>query len=262
MRAAERGPGATFPVDSFCRQENHYAVAGMLLGAEAMRQSAIRAFSFVVSIAACTGVRAAVVDTLTMTEYSKDQLAVVVSLAAVPAVNPTQTVPAFSFSGNLTFPGNDTWALGGISLLLPADTYDGIVNNVPFVAWVEPGNPALYNLLRFHPDGNQGVTTLEIYSDVTLAFMNGLGFGSCRFGGTLGQCPILSDGQSYDVPITRLQPNYGTFVRGNDLRVTFTDIEDVAGTTPLPAALPLFAGGLGVLSLFGWRKRRATRATV
>lgn len=30
----------------------------------------------------------------------------------------------------------------------------------------------------------------------------------------------------------------------------------VAATTPLPAALPLFAGGLGVLGLFGVRKRR------
>jgi hypothetical protein len=28
-------------------------------------------------------------------------------------------------------------------------------------------------------------------------------------------------------------------------------------TTPLPAALPLFAGGLGALGLFGWRKRKA-----
>jgi hypothetical protein len=29
--------------------------------------------------------------------------------------------------------------------------------------------------------------------------------------------------------------------------------------TPLPAALPLFAGGLGVLGLFGWRRQRKTR---
>jgi hypothetical protein len=28
------------------------------------------------------------------------------------------------------------------------------------------------------------------------------------------------------------------------------------GTTPLPAALPLFAGGLGALGLFGWRRKR------
>jgi hypothetical protein len=28
------------------------------------------------------------------------------------------------------------------------------------------------------------------------------------------------------------------------------------GTTPLPAALPLFAGGLGALGLLGWRRKR------
>jgi hypothetical protein len=32
------------------------------------------------------------------------------------------------------------------------------------------------------------------------------------------------------------------------------------GTTPLPAALPLFAGGLGALGVFGWRSRRRVRA--
>jgi hypothetical protein len=30
--------------------------------------------------------------------------------------------------------------------------------------------------------------------------------------------------------------------------------------TPLPAALPMFAAGLGVIGLFGWRRRRPTRA--
>jgi hypothetical protein len=33
---------------------------------------------------------------------------------------------------------------------------------------------------------------------------------------------------------------------------TFTPV----GTTPLPAALPLFASGLGALGLFGWRRKR------
>jgi len=31
-------------------------------------------------------------------------------------------------------------------------------------------------------------------------------------------------------------------------------------TTPLPAALPLFAGGLGALGLFGWRRERKADA--
>jgi hypothetical protein len=32
--------------------------------------------------------------------------------------------------------------------------------------------------------------------------------------------------------------------------------------TPLPAALPLFAGGLGALGLLGWRRKRKNAATV
>jgi hypothetical protein len=34
----------------------------------------------------------------------------------------------------------------------------------------------------------------------------------------------------------------------------------VTNTTPLPAALPLFAGGLGALSLLGWRRKRKNGA--
>jgi hypothetical protein len=34
-----------------------------------------------------------------------------------------------------------------------------------------------------------------------------------------------------------------------------------AGTTPLPAALPLFAIGLGALGLLGWRRKRKVQAT-
>jgi hypothetical protein len=33
-----------------------------------------------------------------------------------------------------------------------------------------------------------------------------------------------------------------------------------AGTTPLPAALPLFATGLGALGLLGWRRKRKNAA--
>jgi hypothetical protein len=43
--------------------------------------------------------------------------------------------------------------------------------------------------------------------------------------------------------------------------VSFTSL-DPATATPLPAALPLFAGGLGVLGFAGsWRRRRAAKAT-
>ncbi len=34
------------------------------------------------------------------------------------------------------------------------------------------------------------------------------------------------------------------------------DFEFIAEATPLPAALPLFASGLGALGLLGWRRKR------
>jgi hypothetical protein len=38
--------------------------------------------------------------------------------------------------------------------------------------------------------------------------------------------------------------------------------ETVVGTTPLPAALPLFATGLGLMGLLGWRRKRKAQAAV
>jgi hypothetical protein len=43
---------------------------------------------------------------------------------------------------------------------------------------------------------------------------------------------------------------------------SYVGLDDVSVTaTPLPAALPLFATGLGALGLHGWRRRRKTRLT-
>jgi hypothetical protein len=208
-----------------------------------------------IALATASAGSAQALNILTMTEQSSSTLGIVASFEEVSAQNPANTVPAFSFSGNITFPGNDSWAFGSISLLLPTDTYDGSNNNVPFVAWREPGSSTQYNLLKFHPDGNQGYTYFEIYSDLTLTAMAALGFGSvCRSDGVLGQCPILNNGQSYDLLTTRLQPNFGTYVSGGTLRVTFNDLGDIQSVeTPLPAALPLFATGLAGL---GWLARR------
>ena len=35
---------------------------------------------------------------------------------------------------------------------------------------------------------------------------------------------------------------------------------EIATGTPLPAALPLFASGMGVLGFFGWRRKRKALA--
>jgi hypothetical protein len=43
---------------------------------------------------------------------------------------------------------------------------------------------------------------------------------------------------------------------GNEQGLSNIRSFSVPTATPLPAALPLFAGGLGAMGLFGWRKRR------
>lgn len=40
----------------------------------------------------------------------------------------------------------------------------------------------------------------------------------------------------------------------------YDNLQIALNTTPVPAALPLFAGGLGALGLFGWRRKRKARA--
>jgi hypothetical protein len=51
-------------------------------------------------------------------------------------------------------------------------------------------------------------------------------------------------------------PNLGNLVENPDGTYVIGSVT----TTPLPAALPLFAAGLGIIGLFGWRRRRRSGA--
>jgi hypothetical protein len=69
---------------------------------------------------------------------------------------------------------------------------------------------------------------------------------------SIGECPFASGCYLrifYDTQYELLTSNAG--VNGIEFNLT----ADTAAT-PLPAALPLFASGLGALVLFGWRKKR------
>jgi hypothetical protein len=59
------------------------------------------------------------------------------------------------------------------------------------------------------------------------------------------------------------QSNYGEVWAGSNNGPTFpwSDQLVVQDITPIPAALPLFATGLGALGLLGWRRKRKTLAT-
>ena len=72
----------------------------------------------------------------------------------------------------------------------------------------------------------------------------------------------LSDSATYDgATFTSLGVTPGTYTwtwGSGDSASSFTI--DAVATTPLPATLPLFAGGLGALGLLGWRRKRKAQA--
>jgi hypothetical protein len=85
----------------------------------------------------------------------------------------------------------------------------------------------------------------------------------------------ISGGGSWDsIETGPVQPTTQVLLQGNNLDTTccfstdhptsyeFPYIIDnnSVSQTPLPAALPLFAGGLGALGLLGWRRKRKARA--
>ena len=61
-------------------------------------------------------------------------------------------------------------------------------------------------------------------------------------------------------PTFEIDPN---FAYASDFQILFSSgIGNSPNATPLPAALPLFATGLGTLGLFGWRRRRKNAAAI
>ena len=85
---------------------------------------------------------------------------------------------------------------------------------------------------------------------------NGLGLGNAALSGydlTTSIGPVAA---------TFLTPTFGggSFALEGGGSVAFTSNSDLTFTAtvvPLPAALPLFAGGLGILGLITWRRRRS-----
>src|SRR5215510_10293158 len=59
---------------------------------------------------------------------------------------------------------------------------------------------------------------------------------------------------SFDLTTVAVMSNNGLFVA--------TVIPEITSATPVPAALPLFATGLGALGLLGWRRKKKAAALV
>ena len=101
------------------------------------------------------------------------------------------------------------------------------------------------------PPGPNGFIITNNYDQVlSIEFLNPLT--------TPGVDPIVVGAYSYECFSYSCPPGGTDFV---DTRY-FIGGYAVVTATPLPAALPLFAGGLGAVGLFGWRRKRKNAAVI
>jgi hypothetical protein len=72
---------------------------------------------------------------------------------------------------------------------------------------------------------------------------------------------LTLNGHTYDISdISSILIGFG-YPSSEDETLSWTRVDDINfSTTPLPAALPLFATGLGAMRLFGWRRKRKAAA--
>ena len=97
---------------------------------------------------------------------------------------------------------------------------------------------------------NGNILTWELHSATTLAFQPGVVAYDLQ---SLGDFSPVYGSQTFDV-IQSLFPATGT-TYADEIPGPIGAWSPVA-ETPLPAALPLFATGLGAMGLFGWRRKR------
>jgi hypothetical protein len=90
---------------------------------------------------------------------------------------------------------------------------------------------------------------LDDYGPIFSVGFGNIGFNFWFNGGTQYQNWLVGGG------IYQLQLGTATFAE-------CTDCAPAPSETPLPAALPLFASGLGALGLFGWRRKRKASAAI
>ena len=156
------------------------------------------------------------------------------ALAAAPAGNPV------GVTGNVLTFMLPAKVFTGEALVVEAD---GTISDV--LQWYCSTGAGTCGTLTdtnnmMHPASDRMV----FYSLDSLGALADVGVRSVSFGSTTPTVLELVDG-SFDFHV----PN-GTN--------TYDGLS--AGTVPLPAALPLFAGGLGALGLLGWRRKRRAAA--
>ena len=109
-------------------------------------------------------------------------------------------------------------------------------------------NPAGFGVGEYvgNPTANSFSVSAGVITKATFTY-----FGDFNSAPAVTCCSLALDFLVGLVSTAGLTPN-SEFFRGDPTNLTFAAVAE----TPLPAALPLFAGGLGALGLLGWRRKR------
>ena len=111
-------------------------------------------------------------------------------------------------------------------------------------------------------NSNPNALALDIFGPVTFGSDNSVEVKPSGPGGTFtitfdgNGTAFTALGEEYNLKDPLICGTNGTCTS----LTTFSVTDTLAAQTPLPAALPLFAGGLGALGLFGWRRKRMNAA--
>ena len=117
-----------------------------------------------------------------------------------------------------------------------------------------PADPALFGTIGGQV--NNAMATLNVFdANSTTAIPGALGFVSMGDNGqlTIDLTTALATGGALYLYIGEVGNN-------GEVAASSISVSDTPGTTPLPAALPLFATGLGAFGLLGWRRKRKQAA--
>jgi hypothetical protein len=186
-------------------------------------------------------------DILTMTESSSKNLTVSLTVFG----NTIFTNQLFQSTNG------DAWGITQAELPLQFGFSDGIANSIQDVAWVEPENQSLFNLLMLRFHGSQG-TSILMFSEVNSDFLRDATVGdpvaffadggACIANNAFADCPILQNNNSLGIPIF-------SGASRSTLTVTFNDLGDAPPAVPLPATWTMLLLGLTGISFLSYRRK-------